>query len=78
VVLAGFGAGEKASGDVHKGAAGAGAVRVVIQDSSFQPAVLQVPAGSPVTLEVRNDGQKNHNLTIAASTSTPVRCTTAT
>jgi plastocyanin len=65
VVLAGCGAGEEASGDVHKGAAGAGAVRVVMQDDRFQPAVLRVPAGSPVTLEVRNDGQKNHNLTIA-------------
>jgi plastocyanin len=65
VALAGCGAGEKASGDVHKGAAGAGAVRVVMQDDRFQPAVLRVPAGSPVTLEVRNDGQKNHNLTVA-------------
>lgn len=65
VVLAGCGAGEQAAGDVHKGAAGAGAVRVVMQDDRFQPADLRVPAGSPVTLEVRNDGQKNHNLTIA-------------
>jgi plastocyanin len=65
VALAGCGAGEQASGDARRGAAGAGAVRVVMQDDSFQPAVLRVPAGSPVTLEVRNDGQKNHNLTIA-------------
>jgi plastocyanin len=64
VMLAGCGAGEKPSGDVHKGPAGAGAVQVVMQDSSFQPTVLRVPAGSAVTLEVRNDGQKSHNLTI--------------
>jgi plastocyanin len=65
VLLAGCGAGERASGDVHKGPAGAGAIRIVMEDSTFQPAVLRVPAGSPVKLEVRNDGKKNHNLTIS-------------
>ncbi|HZD69466.1 MAG TPA: cupredoxin domain-containing protein [Actinomycetes bacterium] len=64
VLLAGCGKGETASGDVRDGPAGAGAVRVVMQDSTFQPQVVEVPAGSPVTVEVRNDGSKNDNFTI--------------
>jgi plastocyanin len=64
VMLAGCGKGETASGDVRSGPAGAGAVRVVMEDSTFQPAVLEVPAGAPVTVEIRNDGNKNHNFTI--------------
>ncbi|HYT78723.1 MAG TPA: cupredoxin domain-containing protein [Actinomycetota bacterium] len=43
---------------------GAGATRVVMKDEVFQPVVLEVPAGSPVTIEVRNAGQENHNFTI--------------
>ena len=64
VLLSGCGQGETASGDVRDGPAGAGAVRLVMEDSTFQPQVLEVPAGSPVTVEVRNDGSKNHNFTI--------------
>jgi plastocyanin len=64
IVLAGCGNGETASGDVRDGPAGTGAVRVVMKDSTFQPQVLEVPAGSAVTVEVRNDGDKNHNFTI--------------
>jgi plastocyanin len=64
VVLAGCGKGETASGDVRSGPAAAGAVRLVMEDDRFQPEVLEVPAGSPVTVEVRNDGNKNHNFTI--------------
>lgn len=66
VALAGCQEGESASGDVQKGPAGPGAVRVVMRDSSFQPGVVRVTAGSPVTLEIRNDGSKNHNLSIGS------------
>jgi plastocyanin len=64
VVLAGCQQGEKAAGDVRKGPAGSGAVRVLMQDNKFQPQVLEVRAGSPVTVEVRNAGDKSHNFTI--------------
>jgi plastocyanin len=64
VALAGCGKGETASGDVRSGPAGAGAVRLVMEDDRFQPEVLRVPVGSPVTVEVRNDGKKNHNFTV--------------
>jgi plastocyanin len=64
VVLAGCGKGETASGDVRSGPAAAGAVRLVMEDDRFQPEVLEVPAGSPVTVEVRNDGNRSHNFTI--------------
>ena len=63
-VLAGCGKGETASGEVRSGPAAAGGVRLVMEDDRFQPEVLEVPAGSPVTVEVRNDGNKNHNFTI--------------
>lgn len=63
VLLAGC-AGETASGDVRPGPAGSGAVRVVMEDDAFQPDVLEVSAGSPVTVEVRNVGIANHNFTI--------------
>ena len=39
-------------------------MRVVMKDEIFEPDVLEVPAGSPVTIEVRNAGQENHNFTI--------------
>jgi plastocyanin len=64
VVLAGCQQGEKAAGNVRAGPAGAGAVRVLMQDNTFQPQALEVRAGSPVTVEVRNAGDKSHNFTI--------------
>jgi plastocyanin len=64
IVLAGCQQGEKAAGNVRAGAAGPGAVRVLMQDNTFQPQVLKVRAGSPVTVEVRNAGDKSHNFTI--------------
>ncbi len=64
VVLAGCQQGEQAAGDVRKGPAGSGAVRLVMEDNTFQPQVLEVRAGSPVTVEVRNEGDKSHNFTI--------------
>lgn len=57
-------AGETASGNVRPGPAGPGAGRVVMKDEVFEPDVLEVPASSPVTLEVSNAGEENHNLTI--------------
>jgi plastocyanin len=57
-------AGETASGDVRSGAAGSGAIRVVMNDEVFQPDVLEVPAGTQVTLEITNAGEENHNFTI--------------
>ena len=65
-VLLGGCAGETASGDVRPGPAGQGATRVIMKDEVFEPNVLKVPAGSPVTIEVRNFGEENHNLTIDA------------
>jgi plastocyanin len=64
VLLGGCQQGEKAAGNVRPGPAGSGAVRLVMEDSTFQPQVLKVPAGSPVTVEVRNEGDKSHNFTI--------------
>lgn len=64
ILLSACGLGEQRSGDVRPGPAGAGATRVVMKDEVFQPDVLEVPAGSPVTIEVRNAGQENHNFTI--------------
>ena len=64
VSLAACGPGEEASGDVRPGPAGPGAVEVVMQDNVFAPDGLDVSAGSPVTIEVRNAGEQNHNLTI--------------
>jgi plastocyanin len=63
VLLGGCG-GETASGDVRPGPAGQDAMRVIMKDEVFGPSVLKVPAGSPVTIEVRNFGEENHNLTI--------------
>jgi plastocyanin len=64
VLLAGCQQGEKAAGNVRAGPAGSGAARVVMEDNTFQPEVLEVRAGSPVTVEVRNAGDKSHNFTI--------------
>jgi len=63
VLLGGCG-GQTASGDVRPGPAGQGAMQVVMKDEVLGPNVLKVPAGSPVTIEVRNFGEENHNLTI--------------
>lgn len=63
-VLLGGCAGETASGDVRPGPAEQGAMRVIMKDEVFEPNILEVPAGSPVTIEVRNAGQENHNFTI--------------
>jgi plastocyanin len=66
VIVAGCGLGETAAGDVQEGAASGDAVLLVMKDNVFEPAVLDLPAGAPVTIEVRNDGEMNHNFTIEA------------
>jgi plastocyanin len=63
-LLTSCGLGETSAGDVQSGPAGPDAVRVVMEDNVFEPEVLEVPANSQVTIEVRNEGQENHNLTI--------------
>ena len=54
------------SGDVHQGAGGAGAVKVVMHDDEFDPDGLQLQAGTGVQVEVRNEGSQGHNFTIDA------------
>jgi plastocyanin len=54
------------SGDVQDGPAGSEAVDVVLHDDEFDPDVLQLQAGTEVTVEVRNDGSYGHNFTIDA------------
>src|SRR5262245_58175377 len=64
IATAACGAGETAQGSVHPGSAGADAPKVVMSDDVFQPGAVQLTAGVPVTIEVRNDGKNNHNFTI--------------
>jgi plastocyanin len=52
------------SGDVQEGPADSDAVEVVLQDDEFDPDVLELEAGTEVTVEVRNDGGNQHNFTI--------------
>ena len=37
-----------------------------MKDNVFEPNVLDLPAGTEATLEVRNEGEMNHNFTIDA------------
>ena len=78
VLLAGCGLVEKAADDVRQGPAGPGAVKVVTEDNVFESDVLEVPAGSPVTVEVRNTGEDNHISRSTSSTSAPARSGPAT
>jgi plastocyanin len=66
VAIGGCGLGETAAGDVQDGEAppDSNAVEIVMRDSLFEPEVLEIPAGTPVTVEVRNDGAENHNFTV--------------
>ena len=52
------------SGDVQEGSGGPDAVQVTLNDDEFEPDVLQLDAGTEVTVEVRNDGSNGHNFTI--------------
>jgi plastocyanin len=66
VGIGGCGLGESAGGNVQDGEAppDSNAVEVIMRDSLFEPEVIEVPAGTPVTVEIRNDGAENHNFTI--------------
>ncbi len=63
VVVLGSGLGETAAGDLRPGPAGPGAAQVVMTDNAFQPATAEVAAGVPTEIELRNNGQVNHNFT---------------
>lgn len=66
IALVSCGLGESAAGDVQSGppAAGVDAIQLAMDDEVFKPDVLQVPADTPVTLEITNEGSENHNFTI--------------
>jgi len=55
--------GETAAGDVRPGPATDPAATVSMQDDRFEPTSISVPAGTQVEIELRNDGQANHNFT---------------
>ena len=58
--------GETAAGDVRQGPADHPAARVDVQDNQFAPTTVSVAAGSPVQIELRNDGKVSHNFTSEA------------
>jgi plastocyanin len=62
LVLAACGA--KASGDVHPGSGGPGAVALVARDNTFEPARLELPAGEEVEVEITNEGGTTHDFTV--------------
>jgi plastocyanin len=66
IAMVGCGLGESAAGDVHSGPAepGTDAIQLAMDDEVFKPEVLEVPADTPVTLEITNDGEESHNFTI--------------
>ncbi len=57
------GLGETAGGDVRSGPGGADATRIAMQDNTFEPATVNVTAGSPVEFELTNQGAASHNFT---------------
>jgi plastocyanin len=58
--------GEAAAGDVSSGPATGEAQHLVMRDNAFEPTSITVASGSPVQIELRNDGQANHNFTSEA------------
>jgi plastocyanin len=64
VVVGCGGLGETAAGEVTDGPAAGDAVHVVMEDDVFEPTAIEVPAGAPVTIELENEGDRNHNFTI--------------
>lgn len=63
-MLASCGRAEPAAGDVRPGAAEGDAVEVVAVDDDFEPRLLEVEVAGEVTVEVRNNGNRDHNLVI--------------
>lgn len=45
--------------------------KVVLKEMEVDPSVVEVPAGTPLTLDVVNQGQVTHNLTLEAGPKTP-------
>lgn len=64
VLLAACEEGVARSGDVRDGAGGPDAVRVVMEENTFTPASLELPAGTEAEIEVTNDGSAAHDFTI--------------
>ncbi|HEY7131107.1 MAG TPA: cupredoxin domain-containing protein [Candidatus Limnocylindrales bacterium] len=58
--------GEAAAGDVSSGPATGDAQHLTMKDNAFEPTSIEVAAGTPVQIELRNDGQANHNFTSEA------------
>ena len=52
------------SGDVQDGGSGGDAIEIRLVDDEFEPALLELEAGTEATVEVRNDGSYGHNFTI--------------
>ena len=65
LTLAACGGPSPASGDVRMGEGGADAVKVIAGDNMFEPATLELDAGTEATVEVRNDGEAAHNFVIS-------------
>jgi plastocyanin len=55
--------GESAKGDVRPGPGAPTAMRVAMRDNAFDPTSIEVTAGSPVEIELHDEGQANHNFT---------------
>jgi plastocyanin len=56
--------GAERSGNVRSGPAGPGAVEVVVEGGRFRPEILELDAGSEVTVEVTNDDDTRHDFTV--------------
>jgi hypothetical protein len=46
-------------------------VAVVLKEMEVDPKVVEVPAGAPLTLNVENQGQTTHNLSLDGGAKTP-------
>jgi plastocyanin len=56
----------EASGNVSRGPAAAAAVKLEAKDNEFRPGVIKAKAGEPVTVQVTNQGEADHNFVIPA------------
>lgn len=63
-LLAACGSDAPAAGDVRMGPADGDAIEVAAVDNDFEPTSLELAAGTEVTIEVTNDGDRPHNLVI--------------
>ena len=58
--------GAEPSGDVSPGPGGPDAVPIAAVDTRFEPDRLELPEGEEVQIEIRNEGDAAHDLTIEA------------